>query len=153
MRVNFLGAVATIEACLPLLRAAHRSVIVNVSSLAGRVAPPYMAAYAASKFALTGYSHSLRQELRPEGIHVGLVLAGPADTPMVQGKLGGHYYPRPPGVPVLTPHQVAQAVSMVVERRLPELLVPRRLGMAARLASAFPRLVDYFYIGLKAIQG
>lgn len=145
MRVNFLGAVAAIHACLPLLRKGREPVIVNVSSLAGRLAPPYMAAYAASKFALNGYSHALRQELRPEGIHVGLVLPGPVDTPMVQGKLGGAHYPLPPGVPVLKAGRVAQAIAAVVELGLAEVVVPRRLAVASRLGSAFPALVDRLY--------
>lgn len=142
MRVNYLGAVSVIHACLPLLRRGREPVIVNVSSLAGRLAPPYMAAYAASKFALSGYSHALRQELRRESIHVGLVLPGPVETPMVRGRLGGAYYPLPPGTPVLTADRVARAIRTVIEQRLPEVLVPRRLAAAARLGSAFPALVD-----------
>lgn len=145
MQVNFLGAVRVIHACLPLLRRGHGPVIVNVSSVAGRLVPPYMAAYAASKFALNGYSQALRQELRPEGIHVGLVLPGPVDTPMVAGKLDGAYYPLPPGIPVITPERVAQAIALLIERRLPEMVVPRRLAPAARLGAAFPGLVDRLY--------
>ncbi|MFZ5828058.1 MAG: SDR family NAD(P)-dependent oxidoreductase [Bacillota bacterium] len=145
IRVNFLGAVGVIHACLPLLRRGRAPAIVNVSSLAGRLAPPYMAAYAASKFALSGYSHALRQELRREGIHVGLVLPGPVDTPMVRGRLGGTYYPLPPGTPVLTAGRVARVILAVAEHRLPEVLVPRRLAGAARLGSAFPLLVDRLY--------
>jgi short-subunit dehydrogenase len=153
MRVNFLGAVAMIDACLPLLRQANRASIVNVSSLAGRLAPPYMAAYAASKFALSGYSHALRQELRPEGIHVGLVLPGPVDTPMVDGKLGETYYPHPPGLPLLTADQVARGIARVVERRIPEAILPRRADIFARLVSAFPRLADYyFYVARQAAK-
>jgi len=145
IRVNYLGTVGVIHACLPLLRRGSAPVIVNVSSVAGRVAPPYMAAYAASKFALTGYSHALRQELQPEGIHVGLVLPGPVDTPMVRDRLGGPHYPLPPGTPVLTAERVAKAVVAVVEQRLAEVFVPRRLAAPTRLGSAFPALVDRMY--------
>ncbi|MFZ5814622.1 MAG: SDR family NAD(P)-dependent oxidoreductase [Bacillota bacterium] len=145
IQVNCLGAIRLIEACLPLLRRGRRPCIVNLSSVAGRIAPPYMAAYAASKAALTAYSHALRQELRPQGIHVGLVLPGPVATPMVQGLLGGPHYPLPPGLPVLRADEVARAVLAVAERRLAEVILPRRLGVAARLASAFPLLVDQLY--------
>jgi short-subunit dehydrogenase len=145
IRVNYLGAVATIHGCLDLLRRGQAPVIVNVASMAGRIAPPYMAAYAASKFALAGYTHALRQELRPEGIHVGLVLPGPVDTPMVTGRLGGRYYPRLRFVPVLDADQVAQAIVRAAAQRLPEVVVPRRLAVAARLGSAFPKLVDWLY--------
>lgn len=145
MRINFLGAVAAIHGFLPLLRAGKSPVIVNVSSIAGRMAPPFMAAYAASKFALNGYSHALRQELRRDGIHVGLVLPGPVDTPMVEGKLGGQFYPLPPAVPVLTANRVAEAILTVIKHRLPEVILPRRLAGAIRAGSAWPGLVDRVY--------
>lgn len=148
MRVNYLGTVAAIHACLPLLRQSERSVIVNLSSVAGKVAPPYMAAYAASKFALNGYTHSLRQELAPEGIHVGLVLPGPVQTPMVEGRLGTAHFPLPPGISVLTADQAVDGILTVMAQRRAEVLLPRRLGVAARMASAFPRLVDLIYRGL-----
>lgn len=145
MEVNFLGAVATIHAVLPLLRRSRRAAIINVSSLAGRLAPPFMAAYAASKFALNGYTHSLRQELRPEGIHVGLVQPGPVDTPMTRGTLGTEHYPLPPGTPVLKPDRVARAIVLAAERRLAEVVLPRRLSLGARLGSAYPGVVDQVY--------
>lgn len=145
MRVNFLGTVAVIHACLPLLRRGDAPVIVNVASVAGRMAPPYMAAYAASKFAVSGYTAALRQELRPVGIHVALVLPGPVDTPMVSGRLGGPHYPLPPGVPVLTSGRVAQVIRTVIENRISEAIVPSRLALAIRLGSAFPEMVDYLY--------
>ncbi len=50
--------------------------IVNVASTAGRVARPGAGAYSASKFALIGWSDALYAELKPEGIHVGLVNPG-----------------------------------------------------------------------------
>ncbi len=152
LKVNFLGAVGTIHACLPLLRRGRRKVIVNLSSAAGRLAPPYMAAYAASKFALNGYTQALRQELRPEGIHVGLVLPGPVDTPMVHGRLGGPHYPVPPGLPVLSPEQVAAAVERVIERRVDEVVLPRRLRPAIQAGAAYPRLVDQLYAALMATR-
>lgn len=145
LQVNYLGAVRTMEACLPLLRAGSRRSIVNVSSLAGRMAPPWMAAYAGSKFALTGYTLALRQELRAEGFHVGLVFAGPVATPMTEGVLGGRYYPLPPLVPVIEPERVARAIVRMVARRKGEITVPARLGPAARLLAAWPGLTDLVY--------
>lgn len=77
--VNVRGLVAVTKASLPLLRAG--STIVNVSSLAGRVAVPLMAAYNGTKFAVEGISDSLRMELHPFGIRVVVIEPGPvADT-------------------------------------------------------------------------
>ena len=83
MRLNFEAPVRLTEALLPLLRAtaeAHDSerpvCIVNVASTASRVARPASGGYSASKFALAGWTDSLRAEEARNGIHVGAVLPG-----------------------------------------------------------------------------
>jgi short-subunit dehydrogenase len=76
MEVNFDAVVRLTEELLPLLRASAPSSIVNVSSVAGRVAYPRGGAYSASKFALAGWSEALAQEEAEHGVHVGLVLPG-----------------------------------------------------------------------------
>lgn len=145
LHINYLGAVRTIEACLPLLRAGQRRSIVNVSSIAGRLAPPFMAAYAGSKFAFTGYTLALRQELRQERFHVGLVFPGPVDTAMTEGLVGGEHYPLPLMVPVTRPDTVAKAVLELVRGRKAEITVPGRLGLVTRLLAAWPGLTDLLY--------
>ncbi len=153
MRVNFLGAVNTIHACLPLLRRGRRPVMINVSSLAGRLVPPHMGAYAASKFALNAYSHALRQELRKDGIRVCLVLPGPVDTAMVKGKLGGPFYSIPRGTPVLSPRQVAGAIVALADHPRREVVVPAWLTPSGWLGSAFPSLVDGLYWATESFRG
>src|SRR2546426_8845647 len=75
LEVNLVGAVAVTQAFLPLLKAA-RGRIVNISSLAGRAALPFLGPYAASKFALEALSDSLRRELWPFGIEVIVIEPG-----------------------------------------------------------------------------
>ena len=70
---NFVGAVRVTSAVLAGMRGWGGGRIVNVSSLGGMAALPYTGAYAASKFALEGYSEALRQELLPFDVHVSLV--------------------------------------------------------------------------------
>jgi NAD(P)-dependent dehydrogenase (short-subunit alcohol dehydrogenase family) len=79
--VNILGLVAVTQAFLPLLRQG-RGRIVNIGSMSGRVAMPFMAPYSASKHALSGLTDSLRLELRPWGIHVALIEPGAVATPI-----------------------------------------------------------------------
>src|SRR5690606_3520719 len=79
--LNFLAAVTTTRAALPHLGAGAR--IANVSSLAGALAIYGYAAYAPSKFALTAFSEVLRQELRPRGITVAVLLPPDTDTPQL----------------------------------------------------------------------
>jgi len=81
LEVNVVGQVAVIQALLPLLRKA-RGRIVNISSVNGRIAPPYMAPYSASKHALLAISNALRSELRAWGISVSIIEPGATATPI-----------------------------------------------------------------------
>ena len=76
MALNFDAQLRLTEALLPLLRASAPASIVNVSSVAGRVARGGAGAYSASKFALSGWSEALHAEEAEHGVHVGLVLPG-----------------------------------------------------------------------------
>ncbi len=73
--INFRGMVRMTRAFLPLLRASDDSRIVNVSSVFGLIAPPGQTAYVASKFAIRGFSESLRHEL--QGSRVGVTVVHP----------------------------------------------------------------------------
>jgi 3-dehydrosphinganine reductase len=83
LEVNLLGTVYVTRAALPYLRAAPRGHVVNVSSLAGLLAVYGYTAYAASKYAVTGFSEALRQELRPRGIGVSVCFPPDTDTPQL----------------------------------------------------------------------
>jgi len=79
LEVNLVGAVAVTQAFLPLLKAS-RGRIVNMSSVAGRGALPFLGPYAASKFGLEAISDSLRRELLPFGIKVIVIEPGTFKT-------------------------------------------------------------------------
>jgi len=70
MDVNFWGAVYTSRAALRYMRTAKFGRIANVSSIGGRFAAPHMQAYTISKFALTGYTKSLRPEALRDNVFV-----------------------------------------------------------------------------------
>ncbi|MFT4514920.1 MAG: NAD(P)-dependent dehydrogenase (short-subunit alcohol dehydrogenase family) [Planctomycetota bacterium] len=78
--VNVVGVHRVCRAFLPAMRAANRGLIINVSSVAGRLAIPTFGIYQASKWALEGYSASLRYELASSGVDVVLVEPGPFRT-------------------------------------------------------------------------
>jgi NAD(P)-dependent dehydrogenase (short-subunit alcohol dehydrogenase family) len=81
LAINTIGALAVTRAFLPQLRAS-RGRIINLSSVSGRVASPFLGPYSASKFALEALSDALRVELRPWGVQVILIEPGPIATPI-----------------------------------------------------------------------
>ncbi len=80
MDTNFMGTVRVMKAFIPLLKQQKEGVIINLSSIAGRVGMPLYNIYHASKFAVEGLTESLYYELRPFGIRVRLVEPGPIKT-------------------------------------------------------------------------
>jgi len=77
---NFFGLQHMTRAALPLLRKVAGSKIINLSSIAGLVSIPFLSAYNASKFAVEGFSESLRFELAPFGVDVLLIQPGTFKT-------------------------------------------------------------------------
>jgi short-subunit dehydrogenase len=80
MRVNFLAPMRLTLAVLPRMLARGHGVIVNVSSVGGRLGIIHEAAYCASKFALCGWSESMAVDLHGTGVRVKLIEPGPVDT-------------------------------------------------------------------------
>jgi short-subunit dehydrogenase len=80
MAVNFFAPARMTLAVLPRMLERDRGVIVNVSSLGGRLGIAHEAAYCASKFALCGWSESMAIDLWDTGVDVRLIIPGPIDT-------------------------------------------------------------------------
>ncbi|MGO9255700.1 MAG: SDR family oxidoreductase [Bryobacteraceae bacterium] len=80
MDVNFMGAFRVARVVLPGMRQRRSGVIVNISSLGGLFGLPFQSFYSASKFALEGWTESLRYEVSPFGIRVVLVEPGDVRT-------------------------------------------------------------------------
>ncbi|MBI2820481.1 MAG: SDR family oxidoreductase [Acidobacteria bacterium] len=138
---NWLGPVHAIQAVVPQMRRQGAGTIVNISSVAGKVALPWMGAYCASKFALNALSNSLRMELGRENIHVVSVCPGRVKTAFTQNAYKDFATsPLYPGG--ISAERVARAVLRAVHRRRREIVVPADNRLFGWLHGLFPRLVD-----------
>lgn len=139
MELNFDAVVRLTEALLPMLRASAPSAIVNVTSTAGRVARPESGAYAASKFALTGWTDALHLEEAEYGVHVGMVLPGFVSTEgFPQRQLVDRALTR---WLVAKPETVAEAIMDAGPGGKAERYTPRPYWIVAALRINVPRLV------------
>jgi len=127
MRVNYFSCVYATKAVLPSMLDRRRGHIVNVASIAGRIGPPMEAAYAASKFAMVGFTEALAFEVAPQGIGVSMVNPGPVKTDFFDTR--GHAYEGSYPKPV-TAKRVADSVIEVVENNGLERVIPRALRPA-----------------------
>ncbi len=107
MNTNLRGVYFTIRAFVPMMIAAGRGDIINISSLAGKNALPNGAAYAASKWGLNGLSYSVAEELRAYNIRVSVICPGSTNT-----ELGPH--PGKSAARMLQASDVAHVVEMLV---------------------------------------
>jgi uncharacterized protein len=127
MAINFDAQVRLTEALLPLLRRSAPSGVVNIGSVAGRVSRPRVGSYAASKFALAGWTEALQMEERRHGVHVGLVQPGFVATEgFPQRELLARPWTR---WMVSTEDKVAETILDVWRNRRPEAYVPKPYGL------------------------
>jgi NAD(P)-dependent dehydrogenase (short-subunit alcohol dehydrogenase family) len=141
--VNALGAMNGTLAALDVMRAQGAGHIINVVSLAGLVAAPGEAVYAASKHALLAFSIATLAELRADGcrdVHISCLCPDGIWTPMLHDKLDD------PGAAVsftgtlLTPERVAARLVELARHPRPVAALPRWRGVQVRLFDALPRV-------------
>ncbi|HET9417892.1 MAG TPA: SDR family NAD(P)-dependent oxidoreductase [Chthoniobacterales bacterium] len=152
MGIHFWAPLELIMQVIPAMRRQRGGRIVNISSIGGKIAVPHLAAYCASKFALTGLSDSLRAELARENIYVttvapGLMRTGSHVNAKFKGKHDAEFawFSVSAGAPL---------ISMNAERAARKILAASRRGQpsltltfAARGAivgnALFPNLTGY----------
>lgn len=84
MDVNYFGTVNCVKSVLPAMLEKRQGYIVNIASLAAVFGVYGYTAYAASKFAVRGFSDALRAELKPRGIDVSIVYPTDTETPQLE---------------------------------------------------------------------
>ncbi len=156
MNINFWGVVYGTKLFLPFLEKEKSAHIVNFSSLFGLIAPPGQAAYAASKFAVRGFTEVLRHELEGTNISVSVVHPGGVKTNIANNAKIGK------GVILTeqelqerkekinrnlnrtTPEQAAEIIVGGIKTRNPRIIIGTDARLLSLLGRFFPR--RYFSI-------
>ncbi|MBP1990256.1 SDR family oxidoreductase [Paenibacillus eucommiae] len=153
METNFFGVVSLSKAVLPYMREQGYGKIITVSSVSGRIALPGYGPYAASKFAIEGFSEALRLEMLPFGVHVVLVEPGsyrtdiwdkgfktiksPPDSPYRSSMEAMLSLARKSAANAPHPRAVASLIAKIAKRQNPRLRYPIGQGSTfAMLAKA-----------------
>ena len=148
MNINFWGVVHGTRAFLPHLQRQREAHIINVSSIFGIVAPPGQTAYSAAKFAVRGFSESLRHELQtnnspvhlsvvhPGGVATNIVNSSRVGVAMMDNQRRADAIDRFNQVPKKTPQEAAQRIIRGIEKNEPRILIgpdARRMDLLQRL--------------------
>ena len=138
METNVLGCMHGAKAAMRQFREQGHGVLINNASVVGRLAKPDSTAYAASKFAVRGFSEALRQELLDQpDIKVCTLLPSVIDTPFFHHAANFSYLRVRAAPPVYSADKVAETVVALVHRPRAEVVV----GGFGRVASALKTLL------------
>jgi NAD(P)-dependent dehydrogenase (short-subunit alcohol dehydrogenase family) len=145
--INFWGVIYGCKFFLPLLRTASSPRIVNISSVFGLIGPPGQTAYSSSKFAVRGFSESLREELRGTGISVTCVHpAGIATNIAVKARAGQNSRAEDQAMDLqvfakaarVTPAEAARTIVQGVLKNKDRILIGQDAYRMDRMARIFP---------------
>jgi NAD(P)-dependent dehydrogenase (short-subunit alcohol dehydrogenase family) len=143
IETNVYGAMFGARAALPIFRRQQSGVLINVSSVLGKVGQPYVPSYVISKFALQGLAETLRTTVADErDIHICTLLPYAVDTPHFEhgaNRVGLDARAMPP---MQAPEEVARALVSLAEHPRRELYAPRSARFGVALHGVFPRLAD-----------
>jgi len=142
---NLFGAIAGMQAVLPVMKQQGSGTIINVSSVGGHIPLPYHAAYSATKFAMNAIGMGARVELRKRQINILTVCPGYVRTDFGANALKGGdlQQVRPTTVRGITAERVARATLNGYLKNEREVIVPWTMIPAIKLYQLFPGLVEY----------
>lgn len=160
MGINFRGTVYGVKIFLPILREQKLAHIINLSSVFGFVAPPGQAAYCASKFAVRGFTESLRHELEGSNVLVSCVHPGGVKTNICADSRIGEQSDEIEKKKVVkffdkasptTPEQAAEIIVKGIKESNPRILIGSDAKQIDKIQRLFPK--TYFSIMNKLSGG
>jgi len=142
---NLFGAIDCMQAVIPPMKKQGSGCIINISSVAGHIAVPNMAAYSATKHALNAIGKAARIELRGTGVHVMTVCPGYIQTDFSINATKGQDIKRlGEGMRARTsPDRVANAVLNGYLKKKREVVVPAGDWLKVKMYQFCPQLVEY----------
>ncbi len=140
---NVFGLMAVTRAFLPGMRERGAGRVVNVGSVAGSIALPFLGAYASTKHALQGLSDALRRELRPHGIFVSVIRPGAIRTGFGEGEAEGLEHHAGEGSPYRRQIHAFRAWHRQLHPKAPE---PITVARAIHHAATAPRPRAYYVV-------
>jgi len=140
---NFFGLTETTRVFLPLLKRGVTPAIVNISSVVGKRALPARSLYSASKFAVAGFSESIRAELAKDGIDVIVVSPGLTQTNFSQNMLEQKAKLQLDHMRGMTSEEVAAATLRAIERGSPDVTLTLKGKLLVLVNRFFPWFVDW----------
>lgn len=149
MQVNYFGSLYIAKAALPYLKKSKGSLLF-VSSIVGKRGFPARSGYCASKFAVQGLFESLRVELQPYGINVGIVSPGYTESEIRKSALGaqGHQKQEEKGFKettvgqMMSAQEAAESILQAIAKRKREVILTLSGKLMVWLNNRFPSLVD-----------
>lgn len=142
---NFFGAMAAMQAVIPVMKQQGSGTIINISSVAGHIPLPFQAVYSASKFAMNAIGKAARVELKRSGIHVLTVCPGYVRTDFGANAIEGKNVNRvrPSAVRGITAERVAQATLAGYLKGKREVIVPWTMHIPVKIYQLFPGVVEW----------
>lgn len=140
MQTNYFGAVWCSQAVLPQMLSRREGTIVNVASIAGIMGYARMGGYCATKFAMIGFSETLRDEVLGRGVRVAMVCPGTVETQFFQKAERGKMPGASRLIMAIKPEQVARAIVKAAEDGKYRRILPVGAALYMRFKEAFPRL-------------
>ncbi|MCD7033264.1 SDR family oxidoreductase [Metabacillus sp. GX 13764] len=140
--VNVYGLVACTKMVLPAMKNQGSGHIINIASIAGKMATPKSSLYSATKHAVLGFTDSLRMETRGSGISVTAVNPGPIKTDFFQTADKSGEYTKNVERWMLDADQVAEAIVKNMLKPKREISLPRWMNAGSTLYRVFPGLVE-----------
>jgi len=143
--VNLRGVIQLTHAVLPSMLARHAGQIINMSSVAGLIAPSMYTVYSATKYGMRGFTDALRREVAPLGIQVSGIYPGPATTEFGK-QYGDNPIKRNIKVPrwlYMTSEYVARKTVYLARHPRRTLILPWWFRSVICFDTLFPGLVDW----------